>query len=143
MQNTTPIARVPKDFDPMVISEVVNPLDHDFVHSFDGHPIKIPKGKVLEAPQNVARLMAENIAKAQLRIENEKQIAGMLKKYGEDSKTYQKAVVAAIPEYEKRIEELVGKIMTDRSSIKDVKILDKVKVTGGKGKTEDLPNAPE
>ena len=118
MQNYTPIANVPKDFNPMTISEVKNPFDESFTHDFNGEPITIGVGETLEAPENVARHISEHIVKKQIRDAHEAYLEEMMEKYGEDSKAYQKMKTGAIPLYDSKIEDGVKEIMSSRSSIK-------------------------
>jgi len=118
MQNFTPIGQVPKDFNPLTISEVKNPFDEPFTHDFNGEPITIGVGETLEAPENVARHMAEHIVKKQIRDNHESYLEEMMKKHGEDSKAFQKMKAGAIPLYDSKIEEGVKAVMTNRSSIK-------------------------
>ena len=146
MQNTTPIARVPKDYDPMKIAEVKNPFDEDFTHSYDGQPITIPAGKVLQAPEPIARLMAEHIARKQVRMEHEQLREVKKKELGENSENFAKFDRSAIVLFEQKVEEKIAKIMTVTDSIKEVKIMDRVKVNSDKfpiNKKKKLAPAPE
>jgi hypothetical protein len=137
MQNTTPIHKVPKDFDPMKIAEVTNPLAEDFKHSFDGNEIIIPEGKTLQAPENVARLMAEHIARKMIRSKHKAELAKKKKSLGENSESYLKIERSAIPMWDQQVEEIVKQIMVVKSSLKDTTIMERVNVK------EDLPKAPK
>lgn len=137
MQNTTPIHKVPKDFDPMKIAEVKNPFGVDFETTFDGQKIVVPAGKTLQAPENVARLVAEHIAQQLVRNKHQNEVSKKKKQLGENSESFLKIERSAIPMYAQKVEDEIKKIMTVQSSIKETTLMERVKVK------EELPSAPK